>query len=59
MAASHMAMEDAALVIDAALGPKVGRLHGKRAGRAFHLERYHQAYIEGGPRKISPFFIRC
>jgi 3-oxoacyl-[acyl-carrier-protein] synthase II len=57
MAAAHMAMEDAGLVIDAALGPKVGVYMGSGLGGLFTLERYHQAYMEGGPRKISPFFI--
>jgi len=57
MAAAHMAMEDAGLVIDAALGPKVGVYMGSGLGGLSTLERYHQAYIEGGPRKISPFFI--
>ena len=57
MAAAHMAMEDAGLVIDAALGPKVGVYMGSGLGGLSTLERYHQAYMEGGPRKISPFFI--
>jgi len=57
MAAAHMAMEDAGLAIDAALGPKVGVYMGSGLGGLSTLERYHQAYMEGGPRKISPFFI--
>ena len=57
MAGAHMAMEDAGLVIDAALGPKVGVYMGSGLGGLSTLERYHQAYMEGGPRKISPFFI--
>ena len=57
MAAAHMAMEDAGLVIDAELGPKVGVYMGSGLGGLSTLERYHQAYMEGGPRKISPFFI--
>jgi 3-oxoacyl-[acyl-carrier-protein] synthase II len=57
MAAAHMAMEDAGLTIDAALGPKVGVYMGSGLGGLSTLERYHQAYMEGGPRKISPFFI--
>jgi 3-oxoacyl-[acyl-carrier-protein] synthase II len=50
-------MEDAGLAIDAALGPKVGVYMGSGLGGLSTLERYHQAYMEGGPRKISPFFI--
>ncbi len=57
MAAAHMAMEDAGLVIDAALAPKAGVYMGSGLGGLSTLERYHQAYMEGGPRKISPFFI--
>jgi 3-oxoacyl-[acyl-carrier-protein] synthase II len=58
MAAAHMAMEDAGLVIDAALAPKAGVYLGSGLGGLSSLERYHKAYLlEGGPRKISPFFI--
>jgi 3-oxoacyl-[acyl-carrier-protein] synthase II len=57
MASAHMAMEDAGLVIDAELAPKVGVYMGSGLGGLSTLERYHQAYMEGGPRKISPFFI--
>jgi 3-oxoacyl-[acyl-carrier-protein] synthase II len=57
MAAAHMAMEDAGLAIDDALAPKVGVYMGSGLGGLSTLERYHQAYMEGGPRKISPFFI--
>ena len=57
MAAAHMAVEDAGLVIDAGLAPKVGVYMGSGLGGLSTLERYHQAYMEGGPRKISPFFI--
>jgi 3-oxoacyl-[acyl-carrier-protein] synthase II len=57
MASAHMAMEDAGLVIDGALAPKVGVYMGSGLGGLSTLERYHEGYIEGGPRKISPFFI--
>jgi 3-oxoacyl-[acyl-carrier-protein] synthase II len=58
MAAAHMAMEDAGLVIDEALAPKAGVYMGSGLGGLSSLERYHKAYLlEGGPRKISPFFI--
>ncbi len=58
MAAAHMAMEDAGLSIDAALAPRTGVYMGSGLGGLSTLERYHKAYLlEGGPRKISPFFI--
>jgi len=58
MAAAHMAMEDAGLVIDAALAPKAASTWGA-AGRALHLERYHQAYMEGGRGRSAPSSSRC
>ncbi len=58
MAAAHMAMEDAGLTIDATLAPKTGVYMGSGLGGLSTLERYHKAYLlEGGPKKISPFFI--
>lgn len=58
MAAAHMAMEDSGLVIDPALAPRAGVYMGSGLGGLSTLERYHKAYLlEGGPRKISPFFI--
>jgi 3-oxoacyl-[acyl-carrier-protein] synthase II len=58
MAAAHMAMEDSGLAIDASLAPKVGVYMGSGLGGLSTLERYHKAYlIEGGVKKISPFFI--
>jgi 3-oxoacyl-[acyl-carrier-protein] synthase II len=53
-----MAMEDAGLVIDAALAPRAGVYMGSGLGGLSTLERYHKAYLlDGGPKKISPFFI--
>ena len=58
MAAAHMAMEDAGLSIDPSLAPKAGVYMGSGLGGLYTLEKYHKAYIlEGGPKKISPFFI--
>jgi 3-oxoacyl-[acyl-carrier-protein] synthase II len=36
---------------------RAGSLIGVGIGGLTTLERYHQAYLEGGPRKISPFLI--
>jgi 3-oxoacyl-[acyl-carrier-protein] synthase II len=44
-------------VIDTGLAPKVGVYMGSGLGGLSTLERYHQMYMEGGPKKISPFFI--
>jgi 3-oxoacyl-[acyl-carrier-protein] synthase II len=58
MASAHMAMEDAGLSIGEALAPRVGVYMGSGLGGLSSLERYHKAYLlEGGPKKISPFFI--
>ena len=58
MAAAHMAMEDSGLSIDPALAPRAGVYMGSGLGGLSTLERYHKAYLlEGGPKKISPFFI--
>ncbi len=57
MASAHLAMEDAGLSINGDLAPRVGVFMGSGLGGLSTLERYHQAYLEEGVRKISPFFI--
>ncbi len=50
-------MDDAKLTIDAALAPRIGVFIGSGIGGFTTIEEQHSAYLEGGPRKISPFFI--
>ncbi len=57
MASTHFAMTDAGLTIDEEVAPRVGVYMGSGLGGLTTLERYHQAYLEDGVRKISPFFI--
>ena len=57
VAASQYAMDDARLTITAEMGPRVGVFIGSGIGGFTTIEREHVAYLEGGPRKISPFFI--
>jgi 3-oxoacyl-[acyl-carrier-protein] synthase II len=57
VAASQFAMDDAKLTIDAALAPRIGVFIGSGIGGFTTIEEQHSAYLEGGPRKISPFFI--
>ncbi|MBP2674790.1 MAG: 3-oxoacyl-ACP synthase, partial [Deltaproteobacteria bacterium] len=58
MACAHMAMADSGFSIDPSLANRVGVYMGSGLGGLSTLERYHKAYlIEGGPKKISPFFI--
>lgn len=55
--ASRQAMEDAGLVVDDALAPRAGAAIGSGIGGLGWIESNYQAMVDGGPRKISPFFI--
>ncbi len=57
MASAHFAMTDSGLAIDDSNAARVGVFMGSGLGGLSTLERYHQAYLEEGVRKISPFFI--
>ena len=58
IAATHEALEDAQLLNQTTYAkPKMGCILGVGIGGLYILEKYHQAYLEGGPRKISPFLI--
>ncbi|MGE5662887.1 MAG: beta-ketoacyl-ACP synthase II [Deltaproteobacteria bacterium] len=57
MASAHFAMADSGLRIDDGNAARVGVFMGSGLGGLSTLERYHQAYLEEGVRKISPFFI--
>src|SRR5690242_8377726 len=57
LAAAQFAMEDSGLVIDEANAERVGVLVGAGLGGLPTIERYHSAFLEGGYKKISPFFI--
>ena len=57
VAASEFAICDAGLKSDAPLGPDVGVFIASGIGGFSTIEREHRALLEGGPRKISPFFI--
>ncbi|MDO8679457.1 MAG: beta-ketoacyl-ACP synthase II [Acidobacteriota bacterium] len=57
IAASQYAIDDARLTITEEMGPRVGVFIGSGIGGFTTIEREHIAYLEGGPRKISPFFI--
>ena len=50
-------MDDAALTVTPELGPRVGVFIASGIGGFTTIEREHKALLEGGPRKISPFFI--
>jgi 3-oxoacyl-[acyl-carrier-protein] synthase II len=57
IAASQFAVDDARLSITAENAPRVGVFIASGIGGFSTIEREHIALLEGGPRKISPFFI--
>jgi len=57
IAAAQFAVDDAQLTITPQLGPRVGVFIASGIGGFTTIEREHKALLEGGPRKISPFFI--
>ncbi|HEY6874109.1 MAG TPA: beta-ketoacyl-ACP synthase II [Geobacteraceae bacterium] len=57
LGAAQFAMEDSGLVIDETNAERVGVLVGAGLGGLPTIEKYHSAFLEGGYKKISPFFI--
>jgi 3-oxoacyl-[acyl-carrier-protein] synthase II len=57
IAASQFAMDDSGLQITPELARRVGVFIASGIGGFTTIEREHRALLEGGPRKISPFFI--
>lgn len=57
MAAAIEAMRDAGLEITEQNAERIGTAVGSGIGGLSMIEKTHQAYTDGGPRKISPFFI--
>jgi 3-oxoacyl-[acyl-carrier-protein] synthase II len=57
IAASQFAVDDAKLTITPAMAPRVGVFIASGIGGFTTIEREHRAFLEGGPRRISPFFI--
>ncbi len=57
IAASQFAMDDARLSVTEDIAPRVGVFIASGIGGFSTIEREHKALLEGGPRKISPFFI--
>ena len=57
IAASQFAMDDARLAIEPELAPRTGVFIASGIGGFTTIEREHRALLEGGPRRISPFFI--
>jgi 3-oxoacyl-[acyl-carrier-protein] synthase II len=57
IAASQYAMEDSKLEVTPDLSRRIGVFIASGIGGFTTIEREHKALLEGGPRKISPFFI--
>lgn len=57
MGAAHFAMQDSGLQITEQNAERVGVLVGAGLGGLPTIEKYHSALLEGGYKKISPFFI--
>jgi len=57
IAAAQFAVDDARLAITPANGDRIGVFIASGIGGFSTIEREHQALLEGGPRRISPFFI--
>jgi 3-oxoacyl-[acyl-carrier-protein] synthase II len=57
IAASQFAMDDSGLKVTPEIAPRVGVFIASGIGGFTTIEREHKALLEGGPRRISPFFI--
>jgi 3-oxoacyl-[acyl-carrier-protein] synthase II len=57
IAAAQFAMDDASLKIGAETATRTGVFIASGIGGFSTIEREHRALLEGGPRRISPFFI--
>lgn len=57
IAASQFAMDDSKLQVTQDNAPRVGVYIASGIGGFTSIEREHKALLEGGPRRISPFFI--
>src|SRR3990167_2144803 len=55
--AARQAMVDSGLTITDAIAMRAGCAIGSGIGGLLHIEKNRDAFVEGGPRKISPFFI--
>ena len=57
LAASLMALEDSGLEITEEIASRVGVVIGSGIGGFPMIERNHEALLNKGPRRVSPFFI--
>jgi 3-oxoacyl-[acyl-carrier-protein] synthase II len=57
VAASLMAMQDAGIVVDESNAERIGALIGSGIGGLLGIEEQTVKFHEGGPRKVSPFYV--
>src|SRR6478752_795554 len=57
LAASQFAMDDSGLTVTPANANRIGVFIASGIGGFGTIEREHKAFLDGGPRRISPFFI--
>ena len=57
LAAAKMAFADSGLIVTDQNRYRMGVYVGSGIGGLSGIEHYHSALLEGGPRKVSPFFI--
>ncbi len=57
VAASMMALDDAGLEINDGNAERIGVVVGSGIGGILGIEEQTAKYLEGGPRKISPFYV--
>lgn len=57
VAAAAQAMQDSGLVVTEENATRVGSAIGSGIGGLFMIEQGHHAFLNHGPRKVSPFFI--
>lgn len=57
IAAGIQAMQDSGLEVTAENAPRIGAAIGSGIGGLGLIEENHSSLVNGGPRKISPFFV--
>jgi len=57
IAAGKQAIEDSGLIVDEANADRIGVAIGSGIGGVTGIEKGRDAFLQGGPRKISPFYV--
>ena len=57
LAASIQAIEDAGIEVTEANAKRIGTIIGSGIGGLPGIEKGYQSFLDGGPRRISPFFV--